>query len=226
MATENDLTQSGKTYSGNDVDVRFDVRRCIHAKECVNRLSAVFDVEKRPWIQPENAEAEQIAGVIHRCPSGALHYTRKDDGQAETPDAVNSVKIETDGPLYVRGTLRLVNDDDSELGTDVRAALCRCGASKHKPFCDNTHLKTKFEATDVLADNMKRSSEDAPAENVTLTIQRTENGPLLLEGDFEIISSDGETVFRGENTALCRCGGSSNKPFCDGTHHSIGFEAE
>lgn len=226
MTTDNDLTQTGKTYTSDDVDVRFDLKRCIHARECVRGLGQVFDVDKRPWIQPANAGAGEIAEVIHRCPSGALHYTRKDGGTAETPDAVNTVRVVANGPLHVRGTVRIVNDDDSVFGTDMRASLCRCGASGNKPFCDNSHEDAGFAATDALADNLARSGTAAPAENTPLTVKRTANGPLLLQGDFEIISSDGQTVFRGNQTALCRCGGSSNKPFCDGTHHAVGFAAE
>lgn len=40
-------------------------------------LPAVFNVENRPWIQPERASADEVAEVIERCPSGALQYTRK-----------------------------------------------------------------------------------------------------------------------------------------------------
>jgi CDGSH-type Zn-finger protein/uncharacterized Fe-S cluster protein YjdI len=226
MTSNTDLTQKGKGYTSDDIDVRFDGKRCIHAAECVNRLSAVFDVDKRPWIQPENSEADTIADVVHRCPSGALHYTRKDDGSTEQPDAVNTIRVQENGPLYLRGTLKLVSSNESETATDTRLALCRCGASEHKPYCDNTHLKTGFEATDALADNTHRSSDEAPAENVELAIMSAKDGPLLLEGEFEIISTDGETVFRGKKTALCRCGASANKPFCDGSHHGINFQAD
>jgi CDGSH-type Zn-finger protein len=54
------------------------------------------------------------------------------------------------------------------------------------------------------------------------------NGPYLVEGDFELIDVNGakvDTTARGPRIALCRCGGSVTKPFCDGTHSKTGFKA-
>lgn len=55
----------------------------------------------------------------------------------------------------------------------------------------------------------------------------TDNGPLRVEGDFEIVDPQGRTFGLAGRTAvsLCRCGHSSNKPFCDGTHNKIGFQS-
>ncbi len=52
------------------------------------------------------------------------------------------------------------------------------------------------------------------------------NGPLRVEGDFEILDPDGKPFGLAGRTALslCRCGHSANKPFCDGTHKTIGFQ--
>lgn len=74
-----------KTYSGENIDVQFDSERCIHAAECVKGLPQVFDVKKRPWISPDNENADVIARVVDRCPSGALQYIRKDNGGEEQP---------------------------------------------------------------------------------------------------------------------------------------------
>jgi len=58
----------------------------------------------------------------------------------------------------------------------------------------------------------------------TAHIKTTKNGPLLVEGDVALLDSGGK-VLAGEGTyALCRCGGSKKKPFCDGTHLQIGFD--
>ena len=54
------------------------------------------------------------------------------------------------------------------------------------------------------------------------------NGPYLVEGEVEVVDVNGnkiETSGRGPRVALCRCGGSVTKPFCDGTHSKIGFQA-
>jgi uncharacterized Fe-S cluster protein YjdI len=58
-------------YTAPGVRVFYDRGRCLHFAECVCGLPQVFDVQKRPWIQPENASAEQVAEVVLRCPSGA-----------------------------------------------------------------------------------------------------------------------------------------------------------
>ncbi|WP_279516085.1 (4Fe-4S)-binding protein [Micromonospora sp. DH14] len=74
-----------KTYEGKKITVTFEARRCRHAAECVRGLPEVFDTGQRPWIRPEGAEAERLAEVVRRCPSGALQYELV-DGRAETPD--------------------------------------------------------------------------------------------------------------------------------------------
>ncbi|AGZ43625.1 CDGSH iron-sulfur domain-containing protein [Actinoplanes friuliensis] len=58
------------------------------------------------------------------------------------------------------------------------------------------------------------------------TVIPYEDGPLLLRGDFTIRTPEGEVIEPGRGTvALCRCGKSAIKPFCDGTHKAIGFRA-
>ena len=59
-----------------------------------------------------------------------------------------------------------------------------------------------------------------------VTITARDNGPYLVKGPVQIIDVDGnEFKVERETVALCRCGGSTNKPFCDGTHSKIGFAA-
>jgi CDGSH-type Zn-finger protein len=58
------------------------------------------------------------------------------------------------------------------------------------------------------------------------TVTPCEDGPLLLRGSFALVTQDGTVVEPGRATvALCRCGASSAKPFCDGSHKAIGFRA-
>ncbi|MCP4139648.1 MAG: hypothetical protein GY755_05055 [Chloroflexi bacterium] len=68
-----------KTYRGRDIDVTFDADICIHAAECLRRLPSAFDINKRPWVQPDNVPTDQIQTTIDHCPSGALKYVRHDD---------------------------------------------------------------------------------------------------------------------------------------------------
>ncbi|WP_438949008.1 (4Fe-4S)-binding protein [Streptomyces harbinensis] len=68
-------TGTGKqTYQGRSITVTFEAGRCRHAAVCVHGLPEVFDTARRPWIRPDGAEAERLAEVVRRCPSGALQY--------------------------------------------------------------------------------------------------------------------------------------------------------
>jgi uncharacterized Fe-S cluster protein YjdI len=60
-----------RAYTAPGVRVFYDRGRCLHFAECVRGLPEVFHVGKRPWIQPENASADEVAEVVRRCPSGA-----------------------------------------------------------------------------------------------------------------------------------------------------------
>jgi CDGSH-type Zn-finger protein len=108
-------------------------------------------------------------------------------------------------------------------GPCLRATLCRCGKSANKPFCDNSHREVGFIATGEPA---TIESNPLEARDGTLHIEPLADGPLQVLGNLEICSGTGRTVSRIENVRLCRCGGSGNKPFCDGTHARIGFCSE
>jgi len=207
------------TYTSDVIDVQYDVKRCIHAAECVHGSPSVFDPERKPWVDPSQADAETTAQVIMSCPTGALKFTRKDGGEEEAPDVANSLSIEPNGPLYVRGDLQIETPDGEVVFTDTRVALCRCGLSENKPFCDNSHLNT-FEDVGALGDH----NVSASADETVLRIILAANGPYLLRGPVSFSAADGSEITSGK-CALCRCGQSSNKPFCDGTHKEVGFEA-
>jgi CDGSH-type Zn-finger protein/uncharacterized Fe-S cluster protein YjdI len=217
---------AGKRYTSDTITVTFDGARCIHAAECVRGLPAVFDTRRRPWILPTAATAEEIAAVIERCPTGALHYVRSDGGPAEEPDARNTLGVQARGPYYTRGKLRVLTAQGELYLQDVRIALCRCGQSQYKPFCDNSHIAAGFDDPGTVTANTE-DTEDAKTgtpEHGELSIKLRPNGPLRLEGDFELISADRQSIYRGSATTLCRCGGSANKPFCDGSHRHNGFQ--
>ncbi|HEX2173413.1 MAG TPA: (4Fe-4S)-binding protein [Dehalococcoidia bacterium] len=132
-----------REYKTEGIVVFWDAERCIHAQECVRGLPHVFNRQERPWIHVDRAAPDEIARVIRRCPSGALHYERTDGGEQEpVPEA--SVEAVPDGPLYVRGNLEIRGPSGRLIRRDTRLALCRCGQSLHKPFCDNTHRATGF----------------------------------------------------------------------------------
>jgi diguanylate cyclase (GGDEF)-like protein len=134
------MEPAGKKYSAQGIDVYFEPRLCIHAEQCVRGAPAVFNPTLKPWIRPGNSAADELARVVETCPTGALHYVRRDGGAAEELPEEDVVMLTNGGPLYVRGDVTLRAADGTVVRRDTRMALCRCGLSENKPFCDNSHL--------------------------------------------------------------------------------------
>lgn len=211
-----------RTYSGSEADISFEGRRCIHAERCVHGLPGVFDPDSRPWINPDGGSAEGIAAVVGRCPTGAISMIRHDGGPEEIADDRVSISVVPDGPLHARGALSVGLPGETEKLEEKRAAFCRCGRSANKPFCDNAHLDAPFVAGD-LETMPERAVPDAPDPGGA-AVSPLENGPLFFEGVVQFTSADG-VVGWIKNPALCRCGLSGTKPFCDGSHKDGGFVA-
>ena len=74
-----------RTYRGRDVEVSFDLDVCIHVGARLAGAPGVFELHRRPWIQPDADDADAVADVVQRCPSGALQYRRLDGEPQETP---------------------------------------------------------------------------------------------------------------------------------------------
>jgi CDGSH-type Zn-finger protein/uncharacterized Fe-S cluster protein YjdI len=219
-AMANETNDKVVSYTGEDAEVCWDGRLCIHVGECGRAEGELFVGGRTPWCQPDASSTDDVVDVCQRCPTGALTYTRK-DGTQETAEAENTVSVSSDGPLYVKGQLDIEGAADDMPGVRFRAALCRCGASENKPFCDGSHKDAGFR--DYGAIGKVGDGFDAPGG--TLTIKKAPNGPLLLSGAFSIVAGSGRVAFKGTKAALCRCGASKNKPFCDGSHKPAGFEA-
>lgn len=203
---------------GQSVDLVFDTERCIHARHCVLGQPAVFKANVQgPWIDPDATSAEALVTVAHMCPSGAIQYHRHDGGPDETPPPVNLVQLRENGPIGVRADMVLGGER-----VGYRATLCRCGASKNKPFCDGSHSAIGFVATGEPA---TRESLPLATRDGLLTIDPQPDGPLAVTGNLEVCAGTGRTVDRVTTAMLCRCGGSANKPYCDGTHRRIGFRS-
>jgi CDGSH-type Zn-finger protein/uncharacterized Fe-S cluster protein YjdI len=209
-------------YPGKDYTITFDAARCIHSEECVHGLPQVFDPAAKPWINPGSASVQETTAVVHRCPSGALHVEPTDARFTEKPDAENTISLTANGPLYCRGDIRIVAESGETLLTDMRVALCRCGASAHKPLCDNAHIGIGF--TDAATPVPQELEAGGAQSGGPLTVTPHNNGPLQMTGAVRIMDAFGDTIYQGDDTWLCRCGGSQNKPFCDGTHKKIGFK--
>ncbi len=191
-----------REYQGDGIVVMWDAKRCIHAKECVKGLPAVFDENKRPWIQPADASPIELADVIVRCPSGALHFAQSNSGPVESPPESNIVVPVVDGPVYVHGDLK-ISTSDGETLRETRVALCWCVASENKPYCDNSHLKIQFQAPDRITypENESTDVETGGALEV-LTFRRFDGREVSLV-EFPLAQGlrTGETV-RAEEIVL------------------------
>ena len=133
-----DLTRE---YHTPEITVQWYADRCIHSATCVRALRAVFDPQRRPWIEPTAASADAIAAAVLRCPSGALHFIRHDGGAEEASDVPATLTPIRNGPLYVRGDVEVRGLDGRPLRRDTRMSLCRCDLAERMPFCDNTCRK-------------------------------------------------------------------------------------
>ena len=141
-----------------------------------------------------------------------------------------------DGPYYVNDVTRFSNRHGPiRTKPTVTVVLCRCGASATKPFCDGTHVKIGFSSAKLgssveerldsaLTSSVEQPGDDAPQDTAAIFV--APDGPYMVTGGPELRN----TVFNEGASracfALCRCGASRNKPFCDGSHRRIGFKDE
>lgn len=206
---------------GRDVTITFDGARCVHSRNCVLGHPEVFVPNvKGDWIYPDAAPVDAVLGIGRNCPSGAIRVARNDG--AATSDGlpvVNTVRVRENGPLAIEADLLIRGVAQAS----PRATLCRCGASKTKPFCDGSHVAAGFTATGEPAAKEFQALE---VRNGPLNVEPTPNGSLKVTGNLEVVSGTGRTVNKVTQVWLCRCGQSKNKPYCDSSHKAAGFVAE
>ena len=130
------------------------------------------------------------------------------------------ITVFDDGPLGVEGLEKLSNSNGEELEVNRKMALCRCGASQNKPYCDGSHKKIGFSS------NIEKSESDQEDSEGRRAIRVFMNGPYEVSGDIELNVSDEMSLSNDDPYYLCRCGASENKPFCDGSHKKINFSDE
>ncbi|MEX1261847.1 MAG: CDGSH iron-sulfur domain-containing protein [Balneolaceae bacterium] len=211
-------------YENDEITVRYDVTRCIHAAKCVDGLPDVFDPNRKPWIDPNYAPANKIADVIETCPTGALQHELKNSDRIEKAPSRNRVSFQQDGPVYIFGDIEVQDHEGNIVLEDTRFALCRCGASSNKPACDNSHKKINFKAH-TNADRSKLPEVSENGQN-KLLVKLMKDGPALLEGTYTVESDTVNSQTTDKSVALCRCGASSTKPFCDGSHKKVHWATE
>jgi len=131
----------------------------------------------------------------------------------------NTIFVRPNGPLIVRGKIKVQSSDDQLLVESDEVFLCRCGHSKNKPFCDGAHKQSGFSDAVSFTDDKTAPLEEGDG----IEIRLRENAMLIAKGPMIIQSEDGARTTTRNKVALCRCGESSNKPFCDATHKRCGF---
>jgi uncharacterized Fe-S cluster protein YjdI/CDGSH-type Zn-finger protein len=164
-------------FDGEKSEVAWDERLCIHIGECGQAKGDLFVGGRQPWCQPDLvASAQEIDEVIKRCPTGAITYRCKSKSSQERAESQNTVQVSPNGPLYVRGDLDIDGAQENMPGVRYRTALCRCGQSNNKPFCDNSHEEAGFKDYGAVGDN----GTGFDTTGGKLTVKRIENGPLIL----------------------------------------------
>lgn len=128
-------------YSNGEVTIVWKHHLCIHAGNCARGLASVFKPREKPWIDPQGASAEAIVAQVAQCPSGALsiEYPEKPNTTDMENNNLTRVTVTDKGPYLVKGTFVFVDKDGKEETKEGNIALCRCGLSKNKPFCDGAH---------------------------------------------------------------------------------------
>ena len=206
------------SFEADGIIVHWDFHRCIHVEACIRALPDVFDRHKRPWIMPACGSVNDVAAACEACPTGALHYDRLDSGSAEAAPPKNTITVSSDGPLFVHGEVRVTDDEGTTILEDTRVALCRCGRSRNKPLCDKSHEKAEFKADGRLTEAHLEATDWEAEEGGKLTIRVSDPGPLLIKGSVGIRGDQSGDCCTAKTGALCCCGKSKNKPFCDGSH--------
>lgn len=209
------------TYPGNRAMVSWNGKLCIHIGECGRAEGGRFVGGRKPWCQPDLASDNETEDVVRRCPTGALSVEFADGSGVEQPPNENTIQVAYNGPLFVRGDLQIADAPANVPGLKFRAALCRCGRSTNKPFCDNSHLDADFSDFGAVG----RASDAGADAGGPLQVNPAVDGPLLVKGNVTLVSSSGRNSWQGSQVALCRCGASNNKPFCDGQPKKTGFKS-
>ena len=248
------------------------------------------DVEMPSEVSEAAAALESVAE--HLTPFIPKSFASVIQSEAEGRNARTTIRPEIDGPYIVRNLRKLTNSKGETLNVRPVVALCRCGGSNLKPYCDGTHARIGFSSaksadrvpdrqdtyvgekitvldnrgtcchfgncTDHLPEVFHHdadpfvTADGAPIEKIVDIVRACPSGALgyVLNGEIyqgeqreqEMyvagnasyyvrggIELEGESMNHGalrEHFALCRCGRSRNKPFCDGSHWYAGFKDE
>ncbi|CAN7311618.1 CDGSH iron-sulfur domain-containing protein [Variovorax sp. LjRoot290] len=149
-------------------------------------------------------------------------------GQSPPDKQRPRIRLSRNGP-YLVTVDDLTNSKGERLQGWNGVALCRCGASHRKPFCDSSHIRIGFsddprpDRTPCGVVDDRGAAQPGSSDLTAPSIRIARNGPYEVQG-FDLDTDNWSEGASRERYSLCRCGGSKNKPFCDGTHRSINFQ--
>lgn len=139
--------QPTRTYTNGEITVIWKQHKCIHSAVCFKSLPNVFDPRKRPWIRMDAASTAQIKETVSKCPSGALSFEwnqETHEAAIEDVEKPAAMHITPNGPILMKGPVEVKDAKGNKTVYNDMIALCRCGASKNKPFCDGSHHVVEF----------------------------------------------------------------------------------
>ena len=178
--------------------------------------SASLQPEREGLSAPQSdpaAEAKTREPDISTDEKALDRWFREQKGNKRVPkrlEVPNEAMVTSGGPLKITGNLTLI-DEDGGVTHANHLTLCRCGASQSKPICDEKHFDIEFLDTG----NIHRASDCMPVKRPqTLTVTCIKDGPLKYRGYLRVFNSKGQEALSMQG-ALCRCGKSTKKPFCD-----------
>ena len=138
-------------YTNGEVTVLWKPDTCIHSRICWTELREVFDPQKRPWVNMHGSTTERIIEQVRKCPSGALSYFLNKEIEAANDSSIISeeakiinIQITPNGPILINTDCHIKHSNGEEETKQGLTALCRCGASANKPYCDGSHRKIEF----------------------------------------------------------------------------------
>jgi uncharacterized Fe-S cluster protein YjdI len=137
-------------YSNGEVTVIWKPTQCIHSKICWTQLRDVFDPTKRPWVNMTGADTQAIIDQVKKCPSGALSFVMNEEAETRTEESasasITNIEILPNGPILIKTNCQISFSNGETTVKEGVTALCRCGASKNKPYCDGSHSRIGFVA--------------------------------------------------------------------------------
>ena len=135
-----------KKYTKKNLTVVWQPDLCIHSTLCFKGLPHVFNPANKPWVNMDLESVERIKNQVDNCPSGALSYVIEGGDEISDNNIVETLAIDIseNGPILIKGPVNIKYKGNHELRESKTIALCRCGGSSRKPYCDGTHKQKKF----------------------------------------------------------------------------------